>query len=75
MNLTEIQDLQNLKRTMEAFRDAYSELIEAWINSNTMLLERKYPFTRSFDELGIQEWVADSCARLDAEIADLKNTK
>ena len=55
-----IEPLKNLKR-------AYYEVLEAWENvdlNETKSIE-KYPFERSFDQLGLVEWIEATIEELE----------
>lgn len=47
---------------LEQFRDSYYNLLKVWYEDhyevlNSLDLDDLYPFDKSFDELGIGEWV------------------
>lgn len=54
-----IKALKNLKR-------AYYEVLEAWEETdlNETKSIKKYPFKRSFDELGLVEWIEETIKEL-----------
>lgn len=56
-----VEALKNLKR-------AYYEVLEAWeteIDLNELESIEKYPFTKSFDELGLVEWIEATIEELE----------
>lgn len=55
-----VKALENLKR-------AYYEVLEAWEDTDLNQLEsiEKYPFERSFDQLGLVEWIEATIEELE----------
>ena len=54
-----IEALKNLKR-------AYYEVLKAWEKTDLNKTEsiKKYPFEKSFDELGLVEWIEETIKEL-----------
>ena len=57
----------NMIKALENLKRAYYEVLEAWEDTDlneTKSIE-KYPFERSFDELGLVEWIEATIEELE----------